>query len=104
MLKKIIIENKQTLIIVAIILVVFGIIKYSRHKELNDSSISVEGKIVECKSVNLSGACVATIQYITQEGEIKMTTNTLYKKENCFVGNTVKLQYSTKSNLTNVVE
>jgi len=97
-------KNKGTIIGVIIILAVFGTIKYNRHKELNESSYTVDGKIVECQMVKISGACVVRIEYTTLDGKTRTTENTLYKESNCSVGNIVKLQYSTKSGLTNVLE
>ena len=96
-------DNKQIIISTVIILIIFGSIKYSRDKELNES-YTVEGKIIDCQMVNMSGACVVKVEYTTLEGKIKTTENTLYKENNCSVGKIVKLQYSTKSNLTNILE
>jgi hypothetical protein len=104
MIKKIIKENKQIIISVVAALVIFGTIKYSRHKELKDYSITVEGKVIECDMVKLNGACVVKVEYVTEDGVYKTTTNTLYNSNNCFIGNKVKVQYSTKSDLTHIPE
>lgn len=97
-------ENKQTLIGVLIVLVVFGFIKYTRHNELKKHGIIVEGRIIECDMLKINGACVVTIEYKTTEGILKTSVNTLYGKQNCEVGKVVNVEYSTESDLTNIIE
>ena len=42
-------KNKQTFITVIVVLIIFGSIKFCRHNELVNDSVTVEGKIVEDK-------------------------------------------------------
>jgi len=97
-------KNKQTIIGTLVVLLIFGAIKFYRHNELKNDSITVEGNIIECKFVKLSGACVVKIEFKTNEGVYRTSTNTLYMDTNCRVGKRVKIQYSTVSDLTNVIE
>lgn len=85
-------------------MLVFGSIAYLNNKELNDYGITVDGTIIDCQIVKTSGACVVTVEFITDQGERRTSTNTLYKETNCAVGKKVKIQYSVKSNLTYVLE
>lgn len=104
MLKKIFRNNKELILGSIAILLIFGTIKFCRHRELKEHSIVVEGTIIECQMVNVSGSCVVKVEYTTKEGIKKISTNTLYQKSNCEVGKKVMIQYSTISDLTHVIE
>ena len=97
-------NNKSTYIIALIILIIAGTWTYLQDKELSDVGETVEGVIVECDMVRLNGSCVVKIEFITMDGEKRVSENTLYNKNNCLLGKKVKLRYSKKSNLTDVVE
>lgn len=104
MIKTLFQNNKEIIVGSIIILLVFGSIAYKRHRELNEHGIIVEGTIIECQMVNVSGTCVVKVEYITNEGIKKTSKNTLYQKSNCQVGKKINLQYSDVSDLTHVIE
>jgi len=97
-------NNKQTIIGVLIALIVFGSIKFFRHKELNDYGVVVEGKVIKVEWLHRNGACAVDVEFITNQGEKRVSHNTLYKEDNCQVGKKVNVQYSVKSDLTHVLE
>lgn len=102
--KRLISDNKATIIGVMVILIVSGSIKYFRHTDLEENGVTVNGTIIECDMLKINGACVVKIEYQTFDGITKTSTNTLYSKENCELGKVVKLRYSTETDITNVIE
>jgi|LakMenE18May11ns_1017448.scaffolds.fasta_scaffold9959381_2 hypothetical protein len=106
-LKENIRKNSNVFILAVIVLAVVFIVGKFRNDEFDDLNVhgyTVEGKIIKLESPGRNGCCYATISYTTINGVEKIANNILHKDSNCVLGKTVKLQYSLKSDLTNVVE
>ena len=97
-------ENKLQTIFLLIFLVFLTIRHLNQSKDLDDNGYTVEGTIVECRKLNMNGACAVKVEFYTQAGEKRTSENTLYNNDNCSLGKKVKLRYSSKTDLTDVLE
>ncbi len=97
-------ENKIQFYCLIVLLVIFTVRFLNQSKELNDFGLEAEGLIVKCNLLKINGACSVDVEFYTQQGEKRISHNTLYKEGNCALGKKVKIKYSVKSDLTDVVE
>jgi hypothetical protein len=97
-------KNILTIISAILALSIIFTIGILRDYELDHYGKLSIGRVVECHFIKYSAACIVTVEFSKEDGSIHRESIKLYKKSNCAVGSTLTIEYSTKSDLINVIE